>query len=161
MIIDWFRPKIRNGVHFFVANRASRNNRCNIRLIWHPTNPIPSTFKSFSFRASLVGRTQRKTGTPHRRTLQRRQEERKRIQHLALPEILRPPQMGRKRAHRPSLHPDRLRAPIQSRDDKRVSECMQNIANTQAKHAYRQPQYRRPVGLVRNRLHPTLVSHRR
>ena len=129
-------------------------------VIWTPP-PTQITLKNLPLRPPLIGRTQRQTGTPHRRTLQRRQEERKPNQHLALPEILRPPQMGRKRVHRPSLHPDRLRAPIQSRDDKRVSECMQERANTQAKHAYRQPQYRRPVGLVRNRLHPTLVSHRR
>ena len=123
--------------------------------------PTQITLKNLPPRPPPIGRTQRKTRTPHRRTLRRRQEEREGTQHLALPEMLRLPEMERQRAHSPSLHPDRLRAPIQSRDDKRVSECMQERANTQAKHAYRQPQYRRPVGLVRNRLHPTLVSHRR
>ena len=77
-----------------------------------------SLFQPFS-----VGRTQRKEGTPHRRTLQRRRKE-PRTQPSPLPEILRPPEMGRNRTHSPSLRQNRRGAPVQPGTTKeRVSVC--------------------------------------
>ena len=94
------------------ATRDSQDLQPPHRIIYTlPYPPLP------------VGRTQRKEGTPHRRTLQRRRKE-PRTQPSPLPEILRPPEMGRNRTHSPSLRQNRRGAPVQPGTTKeRVSVC--------------------------------------